>query len=138
MLNVKVGTMPGRVNEFAFEEGTTVRKALEVAGLTTEGYQIKVNGVEEGLESTLSDGDLILLVKQIKGNAELVVKAGTMPGRINEFVVEPGTTVGQLVEIAGLETQGYQVKVNSEEADMGQLLNDGDLVLLVKQIKGNM
>lgn len=137
MLNVRIGTMPGRINEFALENGATVKEALEIADLTAEGYQIKVNGEQADEEKVLSDGDLVLLVKQIKGNSEPLVRVGTMPGRINEYAVLADATVEDVLEIADLNTEGYQIKVNGEMAALDTPVNDGDLVLLVKQIKGN-
>ena len=137
MLNVRIGTMPGRINEFALEDGATVKEALEIADLTTEGYQIKVNGEQVDEEKVLNDGDLVLLVKQIKGNSEPLVRVGTMPGRINEYAVLADATVEDVLEIADLTTEGYKIKVNGEMAALDTPVNDGDLVLLVKQIKGN-
>ena len=137
MLNVRIGTMPGRINEFVLENGATVKEALEIADLTAEGYQIKVNGEQVDEEKVLNDGDLVLLVKQIKGNSEQLVRIGTMPGRINEYAVLTGATVEDVLEIADLTAEGYQIKVNGEMAALDTPVNDGDLVLLVKQIKGN-
>ena len=137
MLNVRIGTMPGRINEFALENGATVKEALEIADLAIEGYQIKVNGEQVDEGKILSDGDLVLLVKQIKGNSEPLVRVGTMPGRINEYAVLADATVEDVLEIADLTTEGYQIKVNGEMAALDTPVNDGDLVLLVKQIKGN-
>ena len=137
MLNVKIGTMPGRINEYALEDGAKVKEALEVAGLTSSGYQIKVNGNEATEDTQLSPDDLVLLVKQIKGNAELTVKVGTMPGRINEYIVNDGAKVSDVLQIAELSASGYQIKINGNEATEDTLLQDSDLILLVKQIKGN-
>ena len=137
MLNVRIGTMPGRINEFALENGATVKEALEIADLATEGYQIKVNGEQVDEGKILSDGDLVLLVKQIKGNSEPLVRIGTMPGRINEYAVLADATVEDVLEIADLTAEGYQIKINGEIATLDTPVGDGDLVLLVKQIKGN-
>ena len=137
MLNVRIGTMPGRINEFALENGATVKEALEIADLTTEGYQIKVNGEQVDEGKILSDGDLVLLVKQIKGNSEPLVRVGTMPGKINEYAVLADATVKDVLEIADLTAEGYQIKINGEIATLDTPVGDGDLVLLVKQIKGN-
>lgn len=137
MLTVRIGTMPGRINEYVLEDGASVRKALEIAELTADGYQVKVNGSEATEDTLLNSDDLVLLVKQIKGNAELTVRVGTMPGRINEYAIDSGTTVSDVLQIAELSIEGYQIKVNGNEANERKVLNDGDLVLLVKQIKGN-
>lgn len=64
---VKVGTMPGRIEEYALDEGATVSDALAIADISTEGYQIKVNSVEADLGTELKDNDIVLLVKKIKG-----------------------------------------------------------------------
>lgn len=137
MLSIKLGTMPGKIDEYAVERGTKVGNALEVAGLNSEGYQIKVNGRESTEDTILDDGDLVLLVKQIKGNSEITVKLGTMPGKIEQYAVDGDTTIGQALEIAGLSSEGYQIKVNGNIASESDTMFDGDLVLLVKQIKGN-
>ncbi len=68
MLNVRIGAMPGRINDYVLESGTTVKGALEVAELSSAGYQIKVNSENATEDTVLNDGDLVLLVKQIKGN----------------------------------------------------------------------
>ena len=43
---------------------------------------------------------------------EKVVKVGMMPGRINEFVVEVGVTIGEVLNMAELNPSGYDVKVD--------------------------
>jgi len=70
MITVKIGKTMGRISEYALEEGTSLRKALEVAGIeVTEGYEVRVNNeAVEDLDREASNGDLILLVKKIKGN----------------------------------------------------------------------
>ena len=68
MLNVRIGTMPGRINDYVLEGEATVKDALEIAELSSAGYQIKVNGNQVTEDEPLKDNDLILLVKQIKGN----------------------------------------------------------------------
>ncbi|HQD92984.1 MAG TPA: hypothetical protein PK924_06940 [Bacilli bacterium] len=71
MVQVKVGVMPGQINEFVVEEGTSIAKALEIAGLNPTGYEVKVDGYKvTDLENEFvnSDTHLILLTKMIKGN----------------------------------------------------------------------
>lgn len=66
---VKVGKIPGRIVEVAVNGGTTVDQVIEVAGIgNIEGYEKRLNGsIVEG-DSVVSNGDVILLVQQIKGN----------------------------------------------------------------------
>lgn len=71
MVQVKVGVMPGQINEFAVEEGTSIANVLNVAGLNASGYEVKVDGYKvSDLETEFvnSDTRLVLLTKMIKGN----------------------------------------------------------------------
>ena len=137
---IKIGVMPGRIEEYAVEEGTTIAQAIESAGLDTSGYDVKVDGsTVTDLNSPVNDSGIILLVKQVKGNSHTVtVKVGQMPGRIEEYIVEQGATVEQVIEVAALNTNGYDVKLNGNTVtDLSTTLYDASVVLLVRQVKGN-
>ena len=134
---VKIGKMPGRIEEIALEDGTTVQQALEIVGLDSEGYEIRVNGTASTTSAELSDGNVVLLTKMIKGNANMIVKIGKMPGRIEEIALEDGTTVQQALEIVGLDSEGYEIRVNGTASTTSAELSDGNVVLLTKMIKGN-
>jgi len=69
-ITVKVGKLPGMIKEVALNGSRTVADALAAAELegSTEGYTIKVNSADAALETVLSNGQTVLLVKKIKGN----------------------------------------------------------------------
>lgn len=134
---VKVGRMPGRIEEIAVEDNASVRDVLEIAGLDAEGYEIRVNGSTKELGEEVQDGSVVLLTKMIKGNANMIVKIGKMPGRIEEIALEDGTTVQQALEIVGLDSEGYEIRVNGTTSTTSAELSDGNVVLLTKMIKGN-
>lgn len=67
-ITVKVGRLPGRIVEIALNGERTVSAALAAAELDATGYETRVNGAVAAPESTLQDGDTVLLVKKIKGN----------------------------------------------------------------------
>ncbi len=68
-ITIKVGTIPGVLNDIALNAGATVKDALAAAGLNALGYDVRVNGTTiTDLNTTLSNGALVLLAKQIKGN----------------------------------------------------------------------
>lgn len=137
---IKVGIMPGRISEVVVEEGATVADVLELAGLDATGYEIKVDGTVSSADTaTTASSNLVLLTKQVKGNAGRLVKVGIMPGRISEVATAIGTSVADLISEAGLDGTGYEVKVdgnvvNPSEAVVTEATN---LVLLTKQVKGN-
>lgn len=67
----------------------------------------------------------------------IYVKVGVFPGRLEEVALEDGATVKDALRAAGKDATGYEVRVNSESADLSFELEDDDRVLLTKQIKGN-
>lgn len=141
MTNItKIGIVPGAINDYLLEDGTTIAQALTLANLTAEGYDVRMDGVPVTGATVIPNGTLlIVLAKQIKGNSEQVIlKVGIVPGAINEFVVEEGTTVGEVLTLAQLERAGYDVRLDGkivEDADF--IEEDSKLLVLAKQIKGN-
>jgi putative ubiquitin-RnfH superfamily antitoxin RatB of RatAB toxin-antitoxin module len=69
-MTIKVGTFPGRLNEYAVAEGTTVKEALALAGIEVgEEQEIKLDGSVVGADDVITNNNAILLVtKRIKGN----------------------------------------------------------------------
>ena len=136
---VKAGKLPGRIAEVAIECGASVAQVLEAAELDSAGYEIRVQGAPATLETTLEDGDTVLLVKKIKGNSDgyITVRVGKLPGRIQEIAMNGGRTVADALEAAELAAEGYEIRVNGSPADAETELDEGDVVLLVKKIKGN-
>lgn len=71
---------------------------------------------------------------------EKTIRIGAMPGKINEYVVEVGTSIAQAIEIAGLSTQGFDVKVDGNAVtDLNNtfVTQSTNLIILAKQVKGN-
>ncbi len=68
-INVKVGKLPGKIEEYALNGNRTVADALEVAELSAEGFEIRVNAEKSEEDRELEDGDTVLLAKKIKGNS---------------------------------------------------------------------
>jgi hypothetical protein len=136
---IKVGQMPGRIVEVAVEVGSTVGQVLEIAGLDATGYQIKMDGVNATLETTITEtSSLVLLAKLVKGNTDTIVKIGVMPGRVQEVAVSTETTYAELFTIAEVNPDGYEVKADGVKiTDFSQVVGTASLVLLAKQVKGN-
>ena len=135
---VRIGQLPGRIQEFAVEAGTTLEQALTIAELNADGFEVKVDGVKVTDFNTSIDGaGLILLSKMVKGNAN-IVRVGQLPGRINEFAFEPPTTYAQVFEAAELNPDGFEVKADGVKVtDFNTEIGSTQLILLSKQIKGN-
>lgn len=136
---IKAGRLPGRISEIVVEAGSSVAEILAIAELDSTGYEVRVNGTPCDLETSLEDGDTILLVKKIKGNSDgyITVRCGRLPGRIEEIALNGGRSVADALEAAELDSSGYEIRVNGVPAEPETLLAEGDTVLLVKKIKGN-
>ena len=66
---VRIGQMPGRINEYAVNENMTITEALSIAGLDVNGYEVKVDGSKvTDMNALVGSANLILLAKQVKGN----------------------------------------------------------------------
>lgn len=137
-ITVKAGTVPGTLTTIALEEGATVADALRQANLDASGYQVRVNGETADTSRTLGEGDTVLLTRQIKGNMP-TVKAGTVPGVLRDVAIEDGASVADVLAAAGLSSEGYQVRLNGEAITnpAGEEIEEGDTILLSRQIKGN-
>lgn len=59
-------------------------------------------------------------------------------GGTESLLVEPGTTVGKVIELAtGRDSSGYTAQVNDVAASTSQVLSNGDLVSIVPtKVKG--
>lgn len=130
---IKIGVMPGRITEYALAEGTTVADALQMAGLSASGYEIKLDG-RTVTETETAAGNILLLTKKVKGNS--TIKIGVMPGRITEYAVNPGTTVSDALQMAGLSSSGYEIKLDGRTVTESDVAS-GNILLLTKKVKGN-
>ena len=69
MMTLKIGVFPGRVEEFAVEDGTTVNEALSMADIEGGAEQeVKIDGVATDYNSEIpSTPSMVLVTKRIKG-----------------------------------------------------------------------
>jgi sulfur carrier protein ThiS/ribosomal protein S4 len=69
-ITVTIGQIPGRpAQELSLDQGATIADAIARSGLSTNGYEIRVNNVPtRELNTPLSDEDFVSLVQSIKGN----------------------------------------------------------------------
>lgn len=66
---VRVGKMPGRIQEILVQPGMKVREVLAMAELDPTGFEIKVDGQQSSLDATVTENtNLIILAAQVKGN----------------------------------------------------------------------
>lgn len=67
-----------------------------------------------------------------------VVKVGKMPGRISEVAVETGASVAEVLALAELNAEGFEIKVDGEVGSLDTVVGeDTNLILLAQKVKGN-
>lgn len=69
------------------------------------------------------------------------VRAGKLPGSIQDYQVDEGATIADVLATASLATDGFEVRVGGntiapENYDSHQV-QEGDTILLARKIKGN-
>lgn len=68
-ITVRVGRIPGRINEIVLNGGRTVGTALEGAELNAEGGEVRLNGrIVTDPNTAVAQGDTVLVVRRIRGN----------------------------------------------------------------------
>ena len=139
MFTVKIGKMPGEIKEYVLDGAVTVENALQTAGLSANGYDIKADGRTVNLDDSLSTSTRVLvLTKRVKGNAVFTLKIGKMPGEIKEYVFESPVTVAVALQTAGLTANGYDIKLDGRTIDsMDYEITTGRVLVLTKRVKGN-
>jgi sulfur carrier protein ThiS len=132
MIIVKVAQLGSAVKEVAIEDNSPVAQALTAAGVSASGFQIRVNGREA--TATLRAGDVITLVPAIKGGSDIFVKVAQLGAAVKEVMVPSGSSLEQVLDAAGVNASGFQVRVNGR-TPCGSIVNN-DVITLVPAIKG--
>jgi len=66
---VKVVRVPGAVTEVALSQGATVADALSAAGISSTGSEsIRVGAADATVDTSVSDGDRVVIAQGAKGN----------------------------------------------------------------------
>ena len=73
MKTIKLGLMPGRLQQIEVNENTTAREAFEKAGIELSNHEIRLDGEKIDLDTLIYNGNLCVGLKPIKGNVEKYV-----------------------------------------------------------------
>ena len=65
---IKVFRFPGTSGEVAAADAATVAQALEAVGVCADGCEVRVNSELSTLDAPVTDGDIVVVAKKIKGN----------------------------------------------------------------------
>lgn len=136
MMKIKVGMMPGKLVEVVVEQGSTARKIFEVAGVELSNHEIRLDGEKIDLDRTINNGNLLVAMKMIKGNMPSI-KVGMMPGKLEVVEYTEGETAYEIFERANIGLSNHEVRLDGEKITLDTKVNNGNLLVAMKMIKGN-
>ena len=136
MLKIKVGMMPGKLVEVVVEQGSTAREIFEVAGVELSNHEVRLDGEKIDLDRTINNGNLLVAMKMIKGNMPSI-KVGMMPGKLEVVEYTEGETAYEIFERANIGLSNHEVRLDGEKIALDTKVNNGNLLVAMKMIKGN-
>ena len=136
MITIKVGMMPGRLEEIVVEENTSARKIFELAGIEVSNHEIRLDGEKIDIDSNINSGNLLVAMKMIKGNMP-VIKVGMMPGRLESIEYTEGQFASEIFEKANIELSNHEIRLDGEKINIDTRISGGNLLVAMKMIKGN-
>lgn len=66
-IQVRLGKLGERTEEFTLASNATVKDLIVASGKETAGYTIRVNNEAADLNTALGDDDIVQLLPQVKG-----------------------------------------------------------------------
>ena len=136
MMKIKVGMMPGKLVEVVVEQGSTAREIFEVAGVELSNHEVRLDGEKIDLDKTINNGNLLVAMKMIKGNMPNI-KVGMMPGKLEVVEYTEGETAYEIFERANIGLSNHEVRLDGEKIALDTKVNNGNLLVAMKMIKGN-
>ena len=136
MLKIKVGMMPGKLIEVVTNEGATAREIFETAGVELSNHEIRLDGEKIDLDRTIHNGNLLVAMKMIKGNMPSI-KVGMMPGILEVVEYTEGESAYEIFERANIGVSNHEVRLDGEKIALDTKVNNGNLLVAMKMIKGN-
>lgn len=136
MMKIKVGMMPGKLVEVVVEQGSTAREIFEVAGVELSNHEIRLDGEKIDLDRTINNGNLLVAMKMIKGNMPSI-KVGMMPGKLEVVEYTEGESAYEIFERANIGLSNHEVRLDGEKITLDTKVNNGNLLVAMKMIKGN-
>lgn len=137
MLTIKVGVMPGRLQEVVVEAGAKASEIFAIAGVDYANHEIRLDGNKVDENTVITSGNLLVAMKMIKGNMP-TIKVGVMPGRLQEVVYTEGDIAGDVLRSAGVDYANHEIRLDGNKIDASTQLTGGNLLVAMKMIKGNV
>ena len=136
MFTIKVGVMPGKLQEVVVDGELTAKEIFELAEVDYEGHEIRLDGNRINIDEKVNNGNLLVAMKMIKGNAN-IIKVGIMPGKLQEVEFTPGEIARHIFEKVEIDTNNMEIRLDGNKIDIDTRIENGNLLVAMKMIKGN-
>ena len=136
MFTIKVGVMPGKLQEVVVDGELTAKEIFELAEVDYEGHEIRLDGNRINIDEKVNNGNLLVAMKMIKGNAN-IIKVGIMPGKLQEVEFTPGEFARHIFEKVEIDTNNMEIRLDGNKIDIDTRIENGNLLVAMKMIKGN-
>ena len=70
MPSIKVGMMPGKLEVVEYTKGESAYEIFERANIGVSNHEIRLDGEKIAIDTRINNGNLLVAMKMIKGNAE--------------------------------------------------------------------
>ena len=113
MKTIKVGLMPGKLQQVEVNENTTAREVFEKAGIELSNHEVRLDGEKIDLDTVIYNGNLCVGLKMIKGNATFRKTDCTQ----EEVAILLGVELPQTINMENINMCGdnfLQIEVDSE------------------------
>ena len=135
MITVKVARLGNTVQEVALNEGASVQDALNAAGLTVDGEDVRVNSSNASLNDEVTDGDIVTLVPKVKGGQK-VVKVARLGSTVQEVAVDEDASVEDALEAADVIVENEDIRLDGRSASLGDAIGSASMITIVPKVKG--
>ena len=128
MKTIKVGLMPGKLQQIEVNENTTAREVFEKAGIELSNHEVRLDGEKIDLDTVIYNGNICVGLKMIKGNAEFRKTNCTQ----EEVAILLGVELPQVINTDSINMCGdnfLQIEVGNET-----LIVEEDMFLSVYNI----
>lgn len=132
---VRVINFPGVPVSVEVEGTESVREVFTKANIDFNGRELKLDGRVVNENESIGEGAMLIAMKKIKGNANLRVI--NFPGVPVNVEKDDNMTVGRAFDIAGIDYNGRELKLDGRVVTSGDLIGDGQMLIAMKKIKGN-
>ena len=136
MFTIKVGVMPGKLQEVVVDGELTAKEIFELAEVDYEGHEIRLDGNRINIDEKVNNGNLLVAMKMINGNAN-IIKVGIMPGKLQEIEFTPGEIARHIFEKVEIDTNNMEIRLDGNKIDIDTRVENGNLLVAMKMIKGN-